>query len=70
MKNTKCKKALADFFTKRWSSEEMKAFVGNQQNFFNFRDRQSYQVVDDQVQSRSVEDFGSTSHEEAGTKII
>lgn len=70
LKNTKFKEALVDFFAKHWSSEEMKSFLGNRNFFLNFRTCQSYQVVDDKIQSDVVENLTCTSHEEADTKII
>ncbi|CAG9834603.1 unnamed protein product [Diabrotica balteata] len=70
LKNTKFKEALVDFFTKHWSSEEMKSFLGNRQIFINFRTCQSYQIVDDKIQSSVVESLCCTSHEEADTKIV
>ncbi|GFY36058.1 uncharacterized protein TNCV_4844301 [Trichonephila clavipes] len=70
LKNTKFKEALVGFFEKHWCSEEMKSFIGNRKIHMNFRNCQSYQVVDEKIQSNINEDLCCTSHEEADTKII
>ncbi|GFX31550.1 uncharacterized protein TNCV_687981 [Trichonephila clavipes] len=70
LKNTKFKEALVGFFEKHWCSEEMKSFIGNRKIHINFRNCQSYQVVDEKIQSNINEDLCCTSHEEADTKII
>ena len=70
LKNTKFKEALVDFFTNHWCTEEMKSFLGNRQIFLNFRNCQSYKVVDDKIQSSVVENLCCPLHEEADTKII
>ncbi|GFT18475.1 hypothetical protein TNCV_2241541 [Trichonephila clavipes] len=48
----------------------MKSFIGNRKIHINFRNCQSYQVVDEKIQSNINEDLCCTSHEEADTKII
>ncbi|GFV42587.1 uncharacterized protein TNCV_1315921 [Trichonephila clavipes] len=48
----------------------MKSFIGNRKIHINFRNCQSYQVVDEKTQSNINEDLCCTSHEEADTKII
>ncbi|GFW07967.1 hypothetical protein TNCV_3920991 [Trichonephila clavipes] len=71
LKNTKFKEALVGFFfEKHWCSEEMKSFIGNRKIHINFQNCQSYQVVDEKIQSNINEDLCCTSHEEADTKII
>ena len=52
-----------------WCSEEMKSFLGHRQIFLNFRNCQSYQVVDDKIQSSVLDNLCCPS-QEADTKII
>lgn len=49
LNNTKFKEALVDFFEKHWCSEEIKSFLGNRKIHLNFRNYQSYQVVDEKI---------------------
>lgn len=44
--------------------------MGNRKIYLNFRNCQSYQVANEEVQSSVVEDFCCSSYEEADTKII
>lgn len=44
--------------------------MGNRKIYLNFRNCQSYQVANEEVQSSVVEDFCCSSYEEANTKII
>lgn len=48
----------------------MISFLSNRLIHLIFRNYQSYQIVNDNVQSNVVEDVSCTSHEEAGAEII